>query len=72
VAAHDNHVGYYGATEATGHPEDKWGWAVQLALGIKNIPTGAGDVINISGVYTEGASRYNFQELAATSYSMFG
>ncbi|PPQ14925.1 porin [Bradyrhizobium sp. AC87j1] len=72
VAAHDNHVAYYGATETTGHPEDKWGWAVQLALGIKNIPTGAGDVINISGVYTEGASRYNFQELAATSYSMFG
>jgi hypothetical protein len=72
VAAHDNHVGYYGASEATGHPEDKWGWAVQLALSIKNIPTGAGDVFNISGVYTEGASRYNFQELAATSYSMFG
>jgi hypothetical protein len=72
VAAHDNHVGYYGASEATGHPEDKWGWAVQLALSIKNIPTGAGDVINISGVYTDGASRYNFQELAATSYSMFG
>ncbi|MCK1336045.1 hypothetical protein ACVW1A_007363 [Bradyrhizobium sp. LB1.3] len=72
VAAHDNHVGYYGATEATGHPEDKWGWAVQLALSIKNIPTGAGDQINISGVYTDGASRYNFQELAATSYSMFG
>ncbi|MBH5387904.1 porin [Bradyrhizobium diversitatis] len=72
VAAHDNHTGYYGATEVTGHPEDKWGWAVQLALSIKNIPTGAGDVINVSGVYTEGASRYNFQELAATSYSMFG
>ncbi|RZN11023.1 porin [Bradyrhizobium genosp. SA-3] len=72
VAAHDNHVAYYGATETTGHPEDKWGWAVQLALSIKNIPTGAGDVINISGVYTDGASRYNFQSLAATSYSMFG
>jgi hypothetical protein len=72
VAAHDNHVAYYGASEVTGHPEDKWGWAVQLALQIKNIPTGAGDVINISGVYTDGASRYNFQSLAATSYSMFG
>ncbi|MET4390107.1 hypothetical protein ABIB73_005889 [Bradyrhizobium sp. F1.4.3] len=72
VAAHNNHVAYYGATEATGHPDDKWGWAAQLALSIKNIPTGAGDVINVSGVYTEGASRYNFQELAATSYSMFG
>lgn len=72
IAAHDNHAAYYGATEVTGHPEDKWGWAVQLALSIKNIPTGAGDVINVSGVYTDGASRYNFQSLAATSYSMFG
>jgi hypothetical protein len=72
VAAHDNHVAYYGATEPTGHPDDKWGWAAQLALSIKNIPTGAGDVINISGVYTDGATRYNFQNLAGSSYQMFG
>jgi len=70
-AGHDNHAAYYGATEATGHPEDKWGWAAQLALSIKNIPTGPGDVINIQGVYTDGASRYNFQSLANTSYSMY-
>ena len=72
VAAHDNHVAYYGATEPTGHPDDKWGWAVQLALSIKNIPTGAGDTINIQGVYTDGATRYNFQNLAGSAYSMFG
>jgi hypothetical protein len=67
IAAHDNHVGYYGATELTGHPDDKWGWAGQLALAIKNIPTGAGDVINIQGVYTDGATRYNIQDLAASA-----
>ncbi|WP_407118021.1 porin [Bradyrhizobium sp. LMG 9283] len=72
VAAHDNHVAYYGATEPTGHPDDKWGWAVQLALSIKNIPTGAGDTINMQGVYTDGATRYNFQNLAGSTYSMFG
>jgi hypothetical protein len=72
VAAHDNHVAYYGATEPTGHPDDKWGWAVQLALSIKNIPTGAGDVINISGVYTDGATRYNFQNLAGSSFVAYG
>ncbi|MBR1173180.1 porin [Bradyrhizobium sp. KB893862 SZCCT0404] len=72
IAAKDNHTGYYGSNEATGHPDDKWGWAVQLALSIKNIPTGAGDVINISGVYTDGATRYNFQNLAGSSYSMWG
>ncbi|WOH78631.1 porin [Bradyrhizobium sp. BEA-2-5] len=74
VAAHDNHVAYYGATETTGHPDDKWGWAVQLALSIKNIPTGAGDTINIQGVYTDGATRYNFQNLAsqAGAIAIFG
>jgi hypothetical protein len=70
VAAHDNHAGYYfgytGALgETAGHPDDKWGWAAQLALSIKNIPTGAGDTINMSAVYTDGATRYNFQDLAS-------
>jgi len=64
-AAHDNHAAYYGATEVTGHPDDKWGWAGALALSIKNIPTGAGDVINVQGVYTDGATRYNIQDLAS-------
>lgn len=71
-AAHDNHAGYYGTYETSGYPEDKWGWAGQLALSIKNIPTGAGDTINIQGVYTKGASNYNFQDLAPHSFSMFG
>jgi porin-like protein len=72
-AAHDNHAGYYVLTnEASGHPDDVWGWAAQLALSIKNIPTGPGDTINISGVYTDGATRYNIQDLAANSYAMFG
>ncbi|MCP2218458.1 MULTISPECIES: porin [Bradyrhizobium] len=69
VAAHDNHAAYYscsagGGTEACGHPNDVWGYAGQLALSIKNIPTGAGDSINIQGVYTDGATRYNIQDLA--------
>ncbi|WGR91052.1 porin [Bradyrhizobium sp. ISRA443] len=63
-AAHDNHAAYYGGTELTGHPDDKWGWAGQLALSIKNIPTGPGDTINMQGVYTDGATRYNIQDLA--------
>jgi hypothetical protein len=58
--------------ETSGHPDDKWGWAAQLALSIKNIPTGAGDSINLQGVYTEGASRYNFQDLMAINYVMYG
>jgi porin-like protein len=71
-AAHLNTTGYYGATEITGHPDDKWGWAAQLALSIKNIPTGAGDTINVQGVYTDGATRYNFQSLAPVNYLIYG
>ena len=62
AVAHDLHAAYYGATEATGHPSDKWGWAAQAAVSIKNIPTGPGDSINLQAVYTDGATRYNFPE----------
>ncbi|SCB55568.1 Porin subfamily protein [Bradyrhizobium shewense] len=72
VAAHDNHAGYYGASEPTGHPDDKWGWAGQLALSIKNLPTGPGDTINLTGVYTYGASSYNFHDYMSRSYAMYG
>ncbi|MCP3380331.1 porin [Bradyrhizobium sp. CCGUVB4N] len=73
AAAHNNHAAYYGATEPTGAPSDKWGWAGQLALSIKNIPTGAGDTINMSAVYTNGASRYNFHDYGnAPSFAMYG
>jgi hypothetical protein len=75
LAAHDNHAAYYTALgEPSGHPSDKWGWAGQLALSIKNIPTGPGDVINVQGVYTDGATRYNIQDLAAGagSFTYYG
>jgi hypothetical protein len=64
AAAHDNHVAYYGATEPTGHPDDKWGFAVQGALSVKADSIAPGDVFNISAVYTDGATRYNIQNLA--------
>jgi len=76
VALHDNHAAYYGGagianggTELAGHPQDKWGWAGQLVLAIKNIPTGPGDTIIASGVYTNGATRYNIQDLGAMAGS---
>ncbi|MCC8960367.1 porin [Bradyrhizobium sp. Pear77] len=72
VAAHDNHAAYYGATEVTGHPDDKWGWAGQLALSIKSLPTGPGDTLNLQGVYTKGASRYNFHSYISSTFAMYG
>jgi hypothetical protein len=68
VAAHDNNPAYYNnALIQAGHPDDKWGFAVQGALTIKNIPTGAGDTINAQAVYTNGATRYNIQDLAGSA-----
>jgi hypothetical protein len=72
AAAHDNHAAYYTGFEPGGFPGDKWGWAVQGSLSIKNIPTGPGDVINVQAVYTDGASRYNFQNLAPNNFAMYG
>ena len=60
VAAHQLTGDYYGATASTGHPEDKWGFAVTGGLQIKNLPTGPGDDIKISATYTDGAPRYVF------------
>ena len=34
--------------------------------------TGAGDTLNFQAVYTDGATRYNFQSLAPQSFAMFG
>ena len=71
VALHDNHAAYYTgvplnfATEPAGHPSDKWGWAIQGALSLKTPATGVGDVLNIQAVYTDGATRYNIQDLAS-------
>jgi hypothetical protein len=71
VGAHNLHAAYYGTTEPTGHPSDKWGWAVQGALSIKNIPTGAGDSINLQAVYTDGMSKENFQVLFPATFAIF-
>ncbi|WP_431015415.1 porin [Bradyrhizobium pachyrhizi] len=74
-AAHDNHAAYYTpGFETNGHPADKWGWAGQLALSIKNVPTGPADSINVQAVYTDGATRYNIQDLAGAygAVALFG
>ncbi|MDA9488893.1 porin [Bradyrhizobium sp. CCBAU 11361] len=72
VAAHNNHSAYYGPNEATGYPSDKWGWAGQLALSIKNLPTGAGDTINLQGAYTKGATMFSIQENFPTAWAIYG
>ncbi|MGO3927052.1 porin [Rhodopseudomonas pseudopalustris] len=63
AAAHQVRASYYGNAgtvfdERNGHPSDKWGYAVQGALSIRNLPTGPGDSINITATYANGATRY--------------
>ena len=79
AVAHDLHAAYYSSpvttisgTEFAGAPSDKWGWAVQGAVQFKTDFIGAGDTLNFQAVYTDGASRYNFQSLSVQSYGMFG
>ena len=83
AVAHNNHAGYYSAptaattallagTEFAGAPSDKWGWAVQGAAQFKTDMIGAGDTLNFQAVYTDGATRYNFQSLAPQGFVMFG
>jgi hypothetical protein len=41
-------------------------------LSIKNIPTGPGDVINMQAIYTDAATKYNFNSLMGSTYSLYG
>jgi hypothetical protein len=58
AAAHDASGGYNLTAEGSGHPSDKWGWAVSPAF-LWNNPFGLqGDAIAAQGVYSKGAAGY--------------
>jgi hypothetical protein len=60
-------------SEISGHPETKWGGAVQAALDIKNLPTGAGDDFKIEAAYAKGDSKSVFSTASTTpNFAMFG
>jgi len=48
-ALHQNRATYYGATEPTGHPDDKFGGAASVGLQLKNLPTGPGAKLSLEG-----------------------
>jgi hypothetical protein len=60
AAMHEVSSGFYGANETTGHPEDKYGFAVSGAVEFKNLPTGAGDSLKLEASYAQGAAKYVF------------
>ncbi|WP_271567332.1 porin [Bradyrhizobium sp. CCBAU 11386] len=53
-------------------PLTSGGWAGQLALSIKNIPTGAGDTINLQAAYANGAINFGVNENIPASWAMYG
>jgi Porin subfamily len=60
-------------SELSGHPTDKWGWAVMTALQIKNIPWGAGDDIKMDASYTQGMVKQVIAtDSGSPSFAMFG
>ncbi|NEW86202.1 porin [Rhodopseudomonas sp. WA056] len=72
AAAHQIRASYYTpALETSGHPSDKWGFAVLAALSLKNLPTGAGDSINLDATYADGATRYVIGGTSPNAFAMY-
>lgn len=71
---HNIHATYYGPnpTELTGHPTDAWGFAIQGGLQLKNLPTGPGDKLSISAIYSDGAPKYVIGGTTGNSFAAFG
>jgi hypothetical protein len=74
AAAHNVHAGYYDPVlETSGHPSDVWGFAVQGALQLRNLPTGPGDDIKIDASYADGATKYVIGTSSTSpSFAIFG
>jgi hypothetical protein len=66
AAGHQVNATYYSTPEASGHPDDKWGFAVGAGLKLNAPMIGHGDYLQTQVNYTEGASRYAF---FATNFS---
>ena len=60
------------ASEASGHPDTKWGGAVMAALQIKHIPTGPGDDIKIDATWSKGDTKQVISTSSSSpSFTMF-
>ena len=60
-------------SELSGHPDDKWGGSVMVALQVKNLPTGAGDDFKIDASWAKGDTKNVISTSAGSpSFAMFG
>ncbi|MEX2036268.1 MAG: porin, partial [Xanthobacteraceae bacterium] len=58
AAAHDASGAYYTGDQGSGHPGDKWGWAVGGGIKINLPMIAAGDYVAAQVAYSEGALQY--------------
>ena len=63
-ALHQVNPLYYGTLENSGHPDDKWGFAVGAGVKVNAPMIGQGDFFQAQVNYTQGALRYLFQAVA--------
>jgi hypothetical protein len=56
----------------SGHPDSKWGGAITAGLQLKNLPTGAGDILNLDATYAKGDTKAVISTSAASpNFAMF-
>jgi hypothetical protein len=56
----------------SGHPDSKWGGAITAGLQLKQIPTGAGDILNLDTTYAKGDTKAVISTSGASpSFAMF-
>jgi hypothetical protein len=56
----------------SGHPDSKWGGAVTAGLQLKNLPTGAGDILNVDTTFAKGDTKAVISTSGASpSFAMF-
>jgi hypothetical protein len=58
AALHDSSGGYYGTLDTTGHPADKYGFAVSGGFHLTDVLGLKGDTFGVQVTYSEGASGY--------------
>jgi hypothetical protein len=66
-----NGLYYGGAAPASGHPGDKWGYAVGAGIKLNAPMIGRGDYFQAEVDYTKGASRYSNMTATTWDYSMW-
>jgi hypothetical protein len=68
----DPRTGLVSSSVLSGHPDGKWGGAITAGLQLKNLPTGAGDILNLDVTYAKGDTKAVISTSGASpNFAMF-